>query len=684
MKKSEKSYKEYVPRDVSWMYFNYRILQEAEKKNVPLLERLGFLGIYSNNLDEFFRVRVALLNRIAECDDKETKSDRQEAVETLKVINKLNASYAKEYEHAIHKVTEDLKEENIYLINESQLDEEQHNFVKNYYYKNLDGFIAPVWFSALKTISNWPDDCIYLAVKMRKESDKTHPEYAILQLPINLVGRFVQLPEKDGKAYIMYIDDVVRCSLPLIFAGLNYNMFEAYAFKFTKDAEMEIDNDLRTGLMQKISMGVKSRKKGQALRVIYDAQMPRDVLKRVLAKLKIDKLDTLLASGRYQNHRDLMGFPDCGRKDLKYPKWPSIMKSELMGEGSLLEAVRQKDRFIHVPYHDFASYIRLLQEAAIHKEVKSIKTTLYRLAHDSKVVKALINAAQNGKDVTVVIELLARFDEASNISWSKKMQDMGIHVIFGVEGLKVHSKITHIGMRKGTDICVVSTGNFHEGNARCYTDYMLMTANRNIVKDVVQVFNFIEHPYLPAKYKELLVSPNEMRSKFVRLINDEIRNHNIGKPSYIRIKINHITDPVMVKKLYEASANGVPIDLVVRGNCSLVTGIPGKSDTIRIVGIIDRYLEHARIFQFCAGGEDKMFIGSADWMPRNLNNRVEVVTPIYDTSIKEDLKKVIDYALSDNIQGRMVDGTGANLPWQTDDPTPFRSQEAIYNSYKTE
>lgn len=684
MKKSEKSYKEYVPRDVSWMYFNYRILQEAEKKNVPLLERLGFLGIYSNNLDEFFRVRVALLNRIAECDDKETKSDRQEAVETLKVINKLNASYAKEYEHAIHKVTEDLKEENIYLINESQLDEEQHNFVKNYYYKNLDGFIAPVWFSALKTISNWPDDCIYLAVKMRKESDKTHPEYAILQLPINLVGRFVQLPEKDGKAYIMYIDDVVRCSLPLIFAGLNYNMFEAYAFKFTKDAEMEIDNDLRTGLMQKISMGVKSRKKGQALRVIYDAQMPRDVLKRVLAKLKIDKLDTLLASGRYQNHRDLMGFPDCGRKDLKYPKWPSIMKSELMGEGSLLEAVRQKDRFIHVPYHDFASYIRLLQEAAIHKEVKSIKTTLYRLAHDSKVVKALINAAQNGKDVTVVIELLARFDEASNISWSKKMQDMGIHVIFGVEGLKVHSKITHIGMRKGTDICVVSTGNFHEGNARCYTDYMLMTANRNIVKDVVQVFNFIEHPYLPAKYKELLVSPNEMRSKFVRLINDEIRNHNIGKPSYIRIKINHITDPLMVKKLYEASANGVPIDLVVRGNCSLVTGIPGKSDTIRIVGIIDRYLEHARIFQFCAGGEDKMFIGSADWMPRNLNNRVEVVTPIYDTSIKEDLKKVIDYALSDNIQGRMVDGTGANLPWQTDDPTPFRSQEAIYNSYKTE
>lgn len=297
------------------------------------------------------------------------------------------------------------------------------------------------------------------------------------------------------------------------------------------------------------------------------------------------------------------------------------------------------------------------------------------------MVKALINAAQNGKQVTVVIELLARFDEASNISWSKKMQEVGIHVIFGVEGLKVHSKITHISMRKGSDICVVSTGNFHEGNARCYTDYMLMTANRNIVSDVRRVFEFIERPYVPVKYKELLVSPNEMRNRFIRLINEEIKNHNIGKPAYIRIKINHITDPVMVKKLYEASANGVPIDLVVRGNCSLVTGIPGKSDTIRIVGIIDRYLEHARIFQFCAGGENKMFIGSADWMPRNLNNRVEVVTPVYSPAIKKDLEEVIDYALQDTLQGRVVDGTGCNHPWQTEDGLPFRSQQALYEKY---
>lgn len=681
MKKKEPAYTDYVPRDVSWMYFNRRILQEAMKPTVPLLERLGFLGIYSNNLDEFFRVRVALLNRIAACDDKETRDDRHEALSTLKVINRLNAHYSKEYETAIHQVEEELRKENICIVNEEELNDEQHAFVRDFYYKKFDGFIAPVWFSALKDLTEQPDDCIYMAVKMRRESDKSHPEYALLQLPISLVGRFVRLPDKDGKSYIMYTDDVVRCSLPLIFAGLNYTHFEAYAFKFTKDAEMEIDNDLRTGLMQKISKGVKSRKRGQAMRVIYDSTMPRDVLKRVLGKLHVDKLDTVLAAGRYQNHRDLMKFPDCGRRDLKFPNWTPVLKPELTGEGSILEAVRREDRFIHVPYHDFSSYIRLLQEAAIHKEVKSIQTTLYRLAHESKVVKALINAAQNGKQVTVVIELLARFDEASNISWSKKMQEVGIHVIFGVEGLKVHSKITHISLRKGSDICVVSTGNFHEGNARCYTDYMLMTANRNIVSDVRRVFEFIERPYVPVKYKELLVSPNEMRNRFIRLINEEIKNHNIGKPAYIRIKINHITDPVMVKKLYEASANGVPIDLVVRGNCSLVTGIPGKSDTIRIVGIIDRYLEHARIFQFCAGGENKMFIGSADWMPRNLNNRVEVVTPVYSPAIKKDLEEVIDYALQDTLQGRVVDGTGCNHPWQTEDGLPFRSQQSLYEKY---
>lgn len=661
MEKKKKEDKYYLPRDISWMYFNRRILQEAMKERVPILERLSFLGIYSNNLDEFFRVRVATQSRVAECEDKAAHSEREEALKLIRQINKLNNRYSKEYEGAIKQVTAELEKENICLVNHVQLDEEQQLFVDSFYQQRLNGFISPVWLKSVKQLGNEADENIFLAVKMRKEGHKVG-EYAIIELPVAQAGRFIRLPDKDGKNYLMYLDDVVRYCLPLIFHGMNYKHFEAYAFKFTKDAEMEIDNDLRNGMMQKISKGVKSRKRGEPLRVIYDASMPKDLLKRVMNKLNLDKLDTVLGGGKYHNHKDLMRFPDCGRKDLKYPEWTPVLKNELSGNVGMLELIRRKDRFIHVPYHSFDSYIRILQEAAINKEVKSIKTTLYRLAKDSKVVKALINAARNGKKVTVVIELLARFDEASNIDWSKKMQDAGIRVIFGVEGLKVHSKITYISMKTGADIACISTGNFHEGNARMYTDYMLMTAAKNVTRDVSLVFDFIERPYSPVRFKELLVSPNEMKQKFSRLINEEIKNKQAGKPAYILIKINHITDPVMVKKLYEASSHGVRIDLLVRGNCSLITGVPGVSDTIRINGIIDRYLEHSRIFIFANGGDEKMFIGSADWMPRNLDNRVEVIAPVYDPEIKADLKRVVEYGLKDTLQGRVVDGTGENRP----------------------
>ena len=683
MEKKKKGDKNYLPRDISWMYFNRRILQEAMKERVPILERLSFLGIYSNNLDEFFRVRVATQSRVAECEDKAAHSEREEALQLIKQINKLNNKYSKEYEDAIRQVTAELEKENICLINHTQLDEGQQLFITSFYQQRLNGFISPVWLNSVKQLGNETDENIFLAVKMKKEGHKIG-EYAIIELPVTQAGRFIRLPDKDGKSYLMYLDDVVRYCLPLIFHGMDYKHFEAYAFKFTKDAEMEIDNDLRNGMMQKISKGVKSRKRGEPLRVIYDARMPKDLLKRVMNKLNLDKLDTVLGGGKYHNHKDLMRFPDCGRKDLKYPEWTPILKSELLGNVGMLELIRKKDRFIHVPYHSFDSYIRVLQEAAINKEVKSIKTTLYRLAKDSKVVKALINAARNGKKVTVVIELLARFDEASNIDWSKKMQDAGIHVIFGVEGLKVHSKITHISMKSGADIACISTGNFHEGNARMYTDYMLMTASKNVVRDVSLVFDFIERPYSPIRFKELLVSPNEMKQKFVRLINEEIKNKQAGKPAYILIKINHITDPVMVRKLYEASSHGIRIDLLVRGNCSLITGVPGVSDTIRINGIIDRYLEHSRIFIFANGGDEKIFIGSADWMPRNLDNRVEVITPVYDPEIKADLKRVVEYGLKDTLQGRVVDGTGENCPWTTEDNVPFRSQEELYKYYLSE
>lgn len=675
----------YLERDISWMYFNERILQEATRPHVPLLERLSFLGIYSNNLDEFFRVRMASQSRIAECADRAAVRESEHAKKIIKQIGKLNAHYAKAYAQAVEQVTEELKRENICLVDDTEVTPEQLEFIRSYFRERLSGFIVPVWFSAIKWLDYENDENIYLAVKVSRTEPRPVADYAFLEVPVGPCGRFVRLPDHEGRSYLMYLDDVVRCCLPLVFEGLGFTSFEAYTFKFTRDAEMEIDNDLRTGILQKISKGVKSRKRGEPLRVLYDARIPKDLLKRVLRKLDLDSLDTVLASGRYQNHKDFMRFPDCGRADLRYPTWTPILKRELDGPESLLDRIRQKDRFIHVPYHNFDSFIRILQEAAVSKEVESIKITLYRLARESKVVRALIGAARNGKKVTVVIELLARFDEASNINWSKRMQEAGIKVIFGVEGLKVHSKIVHIGMKRGADIACISTGNFHEGNARTYTDCMLMTASRRLVKDVDSVFGFIERPYTPVRFKELLVSPNEMKNRFVALINNEIKNRKSGKPAYIKIKINHITDPVMVEKLYEASRAGVDIDLLVRGNCSLVPGIPGVSDHIRIAGIIDRYLEHSRIFVFAAGGEERVFIGSADWMPRNLDNRVEVVTPVYDPEVKEEMKRIVDFGLRDTLQARIVDGEGKNLFKQPDEGgQPFRSQEALYEYYLNE
>lgn len=668
------------------MYFNRRILQEAGRSDVPLLERISFLGIYSNNLDEFFRVRVATQSRIAECGDKYARSERNEAVKLLRELNKLNAQYSKEFEAAGSMLTEALREQNICLLSDTEVDNEQLEFIRNYYVRQLNGRVIPVWFSAIRQFDIETDENIYLAVKMNRRSmGKRKFEYAFIELPVGICGRFVRLPDRGQTSYLMYLDDVIRCCLPLIFCGQDYTDFEAYSFKFTRDAEMEIDNDPRNSTLQKVSKGVKSRKKGEPLRVVFDAAMPKGVLKQVLDTLNLDKLDTVLAGGRYHNHKDFMRFLDCGRTDLKYRAWSPVLKRELSGDRSILQSIRERDRFIHVPYHSFDSYLRVLQEAAVSKEVRSVKTTLYRLAKDSKVVKALIGAARNGKKVTVVIELMARFDEASNIDWAKKMQEAGVHVIFGVEGLKVHSKITHIGMKKGADIACISTGNFHEGNACTYTDYLIMTASRPVVREVQAVFDFIERPYAPIHFKHLLVSPNEMKQRFIRLINDEIRNRENGKPAYIKVKINHITDPVMIAKLYKAAECGVPIDLLVRGNCSLITTLPALNGNIRAVGIVDRYLEHSRIFIFAAGGEEKVFIGSADWMPRNLDNRIEVVCPVYDPAIKADVKRVVEYGLKDTRQGRIVDGSGENrLQMPSENEPLFRSQEALYEAYRDE
>lgn len=670
-----------VDRDVSWMYFNHRILEEARKESVPVLERMSFLGIYSNNLDEFFRVRMASINRLLHFSDPKTKREKREheALESVqKEINKLNTRYSQEYHFAVDEVVEALRKEKINIVDENHIDESQRAFVEDYYRQRIMGRISLLWIDEIKHFDNEGDDTIYFIVKIVRKNGKAN--YAIMPLPIDSCGRWVVIPapaDKSDEKYVMYLDDVIRACIPMAFPGFNYEKIEAWSFKFTRDAEMEIDNDLRTGLMQKVSKGIKSRKGGTPLRMVYDETIPEEALRRIKKILNEGKkTDTAIKSGRYQNHKDFMKFPDCGRKDLKYPRWTPVLPDVFNKQTSVFDFIREKDRFLHVPYHSFDGYIRLLNEAAINPHVKSIKTTLYRLAKDSKVISALICAAQNGKNVTVVIELFARFDEESNIKWSKKMQDAGVKVIFGIEGLKIHSKITYIKFSSGQDIACVSTGNFHEGNASAYTDMLLFTAKRNITEDVERVFKFIEKPYSQPKFKELLVSPNEMKKKFLMLIDQEIKNHLAGKPAYIKMKINHITDAPMVQKVYDAAMAGVKIEMIVRGNCALVDNDETKSN-LKIKGIIDRYLEHARIYCFCNGGDEKVFLGSADWMTRNLDGRIEVVTPVYDPDIKEECRRVVEWGFNDTTNGRWVAGEDKH----TEPTTPFRSQEALYSYY---
>ncbi len=675
MTKEEMMKKAYVERDVSWMYFNHRILQEAEKEGVPLLERLSFLGIYSNNLDEFFRVRVASLNRML--DRKLSKETEQQIKRSLKTINSLNETYSREYTEAVDNVFRQLEEHKVRLLNEDSLNEEQKKFLTQFFYDKLNGSITPIWLSEIDDLSVLEDNRIYLIVE-KKEPEKKR--YAVVKVPDRVYGRWVKIPSSDGFDNIMYLDDVVRFCLPLVFLGFKESTYRAYSFKFTKDAEMEMDNDADFGTMEKIALGVSSRKKGDAVRVIYDREMPKELLKKLRERLDTKELDTSLAGGRYQNHKDLMSFPDCGHKELSYEKWTPLMKPEFLSGESILDQIRQKDRFIHVPYHNFNGYIRLLREAALKPEVKAIKTTLYRLAKDSKVVKALIAAARNGKKVTAVVELMARFDEESNIMWSKRMQEEGVNVIFGVEGLKIHSKLLYIETRKGNIACV-GTGNFHEGNAKVYTDYLMMTARPKVVAEVAKVFDFIDRPFSPFRFNELLVSPNSMKSRILRMLDNEIKNANEGKEAWVKMKINHITDTDMVSKLYQASKAGVKVDIVIRGNCSLTPGIPKLSDNIHCTGIIDRYLEHSRILIFANGGKPKYFIGSADWMPRNLLSRIEVLAPVYDEDMQADLMRTVSYAMRDTCNGRIVDGKGTNAFLEG---PAFRSQEELYKAYAQE
>jgi polyphosphate kinase len=667
----------YLEREVSWMYFNQRLIQEAQDKTVPLLNRINFLGIYSNNLDEFFRIRVALLNRIMKLSDSSYKMEKNITKKTLSKLTRLNKQYNDQYEIAFEEIKKELEILNIFILNEKQISDDHKREIHDLFYSKLNPYLLPRMISQNSTFDDLSDENVFLAVKLGVSQDNC--EYALIELRTKHLGRFIQLssdnPDRDD---FLFLDDITRVCLPLIFVGKKYESYEAYTFKITKDAEIDVEPNLFGDFLIKLAQAVKNRKKGHPVRFIYDEAMPDDLLAKLLKIFKAGKADNIVVGSRYHNMKDLMSFPDINIKGLKYPKDKPILVKNLIKPISSFDTIVKKDVILHYPYYSFYNYVRVIQEAAISKDVQSIKITLYRLARNSSVANALISAARNGKKVTAVIELFARFDEESNIYWSSKMREAGINVIHGIEGLKIHSKITLIKRKKDSIVCI-STGNFHEGNAAVYTDITLMTANQKLIKEADAVFDFFEKPYKIPVFKELLVSPINLRKGIKILINNEINNAKRGKPAYIMGKINHIVDNDIADKLYEAAEAGVKIDLLVRGNCSLITTGSKLKDNITIKGIIDKYLEHSRVLIFCNNLNEKYYMGSADWITRNFDARVEVMTPVYDKDIRKELKIIVEYGLRDNRKARIVDGTGSNRIKKSG--KPFRSQEKLYEHY---
>ena len=665
--------KNYLDRDVSWLYFNYRILKEAQRKDVPVYEKLNFLGIYSSNLDEFFKVRIAALKKISESSVTKNKDKKK----ILKDITNILEMYSKEYNQTVLDTFEELKTKGIVLVDEKNLTADQEVFIKDYFEKNISGYIQPILLSKKSNLSNVSDSNIYLACKLKKEGEED-VSYALVSLPVKECGRFVVLPDSNNTHYVMYIDDIVRYHLKDIFKCLDFDSYEAYAFKFSRNAEMEIESDPEESVLQNILQAVKERKKGLPIRTVFASGTPKDLVKVLMKKLESVEDGIISITGKYHNNKDLMKFPYF--KDIENLKYDSWNCSKLTFEDSIIEHVQNEDVLIHVPYQSFDTFINFLQECAISKDVTQMKATIYRAARDSKVVSSLSNAAYNGKKVTCMVELMARFDESSNVSISKKLMDAGCDIITCKEGFKIHGKVILVKMKTGKDMAVISTGNFHEGNAKAYTDCLLFTSNKLIVNEVENLFDFLSHPYKNHTFSKLLVSPNHMITVLQRMIKNEINNHKAGLPSGIQIKVNHITDKKIIQSLYQAANEGVKIQLLVRGNCSIKNDSSKVSENIEIHGIIDKYLEHSRIFIFQNGGNPLYYMGSADLMPRNLYNRVEVVTPLYDENIKKELQYIFDIGFKDNTHSTLVLGTGEYVKY-TGAKKKVRSQLELAKHY---
>lgn len=646
---------EYVNRELSWLQFNARVLQEAADETVPLIERLRFLGIFSNNLDEFFKVRYATVKRI----DQAGKGGKSElggikASELLKLITDVVIRQQSESLEILSDIEKELEKVNIHIINESQITANQQHFIKSYFIEHISPVLVTIILNDSIKIPTLKDSAAYLAVKM--DMNDGNKQYALIEISKSM-NRFVVLPKKGDKHFIIMVDDLLRYCLKDIFSIFKFKNISAHMIKITRDGELDFDSDLSKSFIDKISESVRDRQIGEPVRFVFDKNIDDETLSFLLEKMNIDSKDSLIPGGRYHNRRDYMDFPSLGRTDLLYEKIAPLPIKDLSLEDSLLSAIAKKDYLLYTPFHTFSYVVKFLREAALDPTVKTIKITIYRLAQSSQVASALINAAKNGKKVIVSIELRARFDEQANIDYAEQMEREGITLIFGVEGLKVHSKMCLVEREENGKIKrygIISTGNFNEATAKIYTDFTLFTADQRLLKDINKVFSFFEVNYHIYRYKHIITSPHYTKSKLFALIDQEIDNVKNGKPAYIKLKLNSLSSYMMVDKLYEASRAGVKIQMVIRGICCLIPGVPGMSENIEAVSIVDKFLEHTRLYIFCNDNNPKVYISSADWMTRNIENRVEVTCPIYDPEIKAELLDIFEICWNANTKARIL------------------------------
>jgi polyphosphate kinase len=649
-----------IPRDISWLSFNARVLQEAADPAVPLRERIRFLGIFSNNLDEFFRVRVATLRRMVQIGTRARMHLEIAPAKILEEIQMIVLEQQGEFDRIWAGILREMKKDKISLINERQLNREQKKFVQRYFEEEVEPNIIPLMIENIQSFPYLREKSIYLGVVMSKKDSAYHKKYALIEIPTRVLGRFLLLPARPGEHQIMLLEDVVRHALPAIFSHFGFQQYSAHIFKVTRDAEIDLDTDISTTIIQKIEKGLKNRRKGKPVRFVYDKEMDAGLLEYLIRRLNLSKKDNIIPGGRIHNFRHFMDFPESvfPTKSLRRPAFlhPALANAQLVSE-----VIRQKDVMLHFPYHSFNSVIDMLREAAMDPDVTTIKITCYRLAGASRIINALINAVRNGKAVTVMLELRARFDEEANLEWKERLEEEGVKVLIGIPNMKVHAKLCIIQKRKGTQLFqygFVSTGNLNEKTARVYADHCLLTANKLIMADINRIFHYLERPKTGQHFihacKTLLPSPIIQRREITKLVNKEIREARRKKPASILLKMNSLSDEKLIAKLTEAAMAGVELTLIIRGICCMYVQNKKFKKAPKAVSIVDEYLEHARVMIFHHGGNEKVYISSADWMVRNLDHRVEAACPVFDEQIKQELKDILQIQASDNVKARVL------------------------------